>query len=334
MAQKTTEGVTIVFLGTGAMDVDNATDLVEEFISATISSDDDPVRFVFPATVDEFSDTMEELVDMAKQSDITYEVVTSTADKSRRRFTEIAASAAKTYHVADVYTQLEHILTESPRSVLEVLWDEEREEELKKIVGKFVDAGIDVRDLTDGNVRMGEEDETEDESEPSAEPAEPSEAVTTTSVEVISDAEEVPIYSRSELEAIARKEGRGAIKDISLKLGLPARKASATMIEAILDLQGEPEEDAQTVEVETDDLVEVANEIGEVADAVMEIADTEHELVVAIQEFPGRLHDVLDEFLTNLGKTVEGLVFNVAPEEPMAVEPEPEQPRRRLVRAH
>ena len=67
MAQKKSEGFTIGFLGTGAMDVDNATDLIEEFIESTITSDDDPVRFVFPLTTNEFSDTLGELVEMAKQ---------------------------------------------------------------------------------------------------------------------------------------------------------------------------------------------------------------------------------------------------------------------------
>ena len=50
MAKKVAEGVTIAFLGTGAMDVDNATDLIEDYIESAIASDDDgdPVRFVFP----------------------------------------------------------------------------------------------------------------------------------------------------------------------------------------------------------------------------------------------------------------------------------------------
>ena len=131
MAKKTAEGVTIAFLGTGVMDVDNATDLIEEFIESVITSDDDPVRFVFPLTSTEFSETLGELVEMAKQSDITYECITQSGDTPRRNFTDVASTAAKTYHVADVYTQMEQILTEAPTAILEVLWDSEREDDMR-----------------------------------------------------------------------------------------------------------------------------------------------------------------------------------------------------------
>jgi len=332
MAQKA-EGVTIGFLGTGTMDVDNATDLIEEFIEASITSEDDAVRFVFPLTTDEFSDTMEELVDMAKQSDITYEVITGTADKGRRRFTEIAGDAAKTYHVADVFVQMEQILSDSPTAILEVLWDKDREEDLGEIVGKFLDAGIDVRDLTDGNAPIAE---NEEENTEQAAPAQGVLDVESVEKEAEADEEELPIYARSDLEKLSRAD----IKDIALKLGLPPRKSSAAMIEEIMEAQGdaEPDEAPETPEEapeapEVAVVTEVVSVSVESAGPITEDTRAIRELVETIDRFPGRLHDVLDEFLTNLGKTVEGLVFNALPEQPMPVE-EPEASRpRRLVRA-
>ena len=325
MAQQTAEGVTIAFLGTGSMDVDKATDLIEEFIESTITSDDDAVRFVFPLTTDEFSDTMEELVDMAKQSDITYEVITSTSDKGRRRFTEIANDAAKNYHVADVFTQIEHILTESPRSILEVLWDKEREEDLGEIVGKFVDAGLDVRDLTDGNVAMAENDvETE-----TTEEAAPAQAVIDVQAveQEAEDEEELPIYARSDLEKMSRSD----VKDIALKLGLPPRKSSAAMIEEIMEAQGDEEPEEATETTEATVVTEVVAVTVESAGPITEDTRAIRELVDVVDRLPTRLHDVFDEAITSFAKTIEGLVFNATPEQPMSVG-EPSRPRR-LTRA-
>ena len=328
MAQKT-EGVTIAFLGTGAMDVDNATDLIEEFIESTIRNDDDPVRFVFPLTTDEFSDTLGELVEMARQSDITYEVITHTGDKAGRAFAEISGAAAKTYHVADVYTQMEQILTEASTSILEVLWDKEREDELSEILGKFVDAGVDVRDLTDGNAPIA----TNDEEEAGEEAAAPEEVVTVeaeTTVDEGTATDAEVVYARADLEKLSRAD----VKEIAVALGLPPRKSSAAMIEEIMEAQGGFEEEPEATAV-----TEVVLEAGQIlATATGElIADIgSAELADAIRAFPGQLHEVLDQFLTDLGKTVEGLIFNTTPAEPVAVE-EPEEhqpaPRRHLARA-
>jgi hypothetical protein len=330
MPQQKAEGVTIGFLGTGSMDVDSATDLIEEFIESVITSDEDPVTFVFPLTTDEFSDTMEELSEMAKKSDITYEVITSTSDKGRRRFTEIAGSAAKTYHVADVYTQMEHILTEAPRSLLEVLWDKEREEQLGEIVGKFLDAEIDVRDLTDGNSPMGEESEVQ-ETQAAASPA----VIDVQAVEKETDEEEeLPIYARSDLEKLSRAN----VKEIALKLGLPPRKSSAAMIEEIMEAQGEPEETEEAEEAEETAVIAVVAEEAETeivavaAIAAPPMTGNVSELVEALDRLPTRLHDVFDEAITSFAKTIEGLVFNAQPEQPMPVE-EPARRARRLVRA-
>ena len=131
MAKKAAEGVTIAFLGTGAMDVDNATDLIEEFIESIVASDDDPVPvFVFPLTSTEFSETLESnwWIWQSNRTSRT-NALPSRGDTPRRNFNDIASGAAKTYHVPDVYTQMEHILVEAPTAILEVLWDDSRDDE-------------------------------------------------------------------------------------------------------------------------------------------------------------------------------------------------------------
>lgn len=315
MAQKA-EGVTIAFLGTGAMDVDTATDLIEEFIDATISSDDDPVRFIFPLTTNEFSDTLGELVEMAKQSDITYEVITHTGDKGRRSFTDITGSASKTYNVADVFTQMEQILTEAPTAILEVLWDKERDDELTEIVGRFVDAGIDVKDLTDGNAPIAANDEEEVEEAT----VEAEEATGEEEAEEATEEAQV-VYARSDLEKLSRAD----VAEIVDKLGLPRRKATAAMVEEIMEAQGGFEEEPPGEETE-----EPGEEMT-VEVIAGEIELTTGTLTQAIERFPSALHGVLDDFLINLAKTIEGLIFNATPEDPMPME-QPPNPRR--LRAH
>jgi hypothetical protein len=85
-----------------------------------------------------------------------------------------------------------------------------------------------------------------------------------------------------------------------------------------------------------------AEEAGDVvaeAEAVVEaetVAEDQDAFLLALDSFGGRFSVMLDEFLTKLGATLEGVHFNLAPEQPMAVdEPEPAeepQPRRRIVR--
>lgn len=317
----TPEGVTVVFLGTGQMDIDTATDLIQEYIDANIS-EDEYVRFVFPLITDEFSDTMEDLVEMAKQSDITYEVVSNSADKGRRAFIEISNSAARTYSVADVLTQLEQMLTQAERSVLMVLWDKERVDDMSDMVGKFIDAGIDVRDLTEGLTRIGNEEEGEGEAEEPVE-AEASKPVVVAEEEPGDEDEgEIPVYARSDLEKLSRSD----IKEIALKLGLPPRKASATMIDEIMEAQGEPEEPQELPETPVD----VQEAIDVQTDGTAPLS-----FVEALDDFRGRLVADLEEFRVAFAQTLEGVVFNSKPEEPLDVESteQPPVPRRRLVRS-
>jgi hypothetical protein len=309
MAKKAAEGLTIAFFGTGAMDVDNATDLIEEFIEATIQSDDDSVRFVFPLTSPEFSETLGELVEMAKQSDITYECITQSGDTPRQNFNDIAGTAAKTYHVEDVYLQMERILTEAPVAILEVLWDQSRDDEMTRIVWQFIKAGIEVRDLTDGNtpvdIQWEEEEPTQlAETDESEEPADDAEVLT-----------------RAELTKMSWAE----IKEIAASLGLPPRKSSAAMINEIMG----PDEEAAEVMVTPEE----DEEPSQVTEVEMIFTNPKaSELVQILDQFPGRIHDVLDQFLTSLATTVEGLVFNGTPEEHIEKEEHVEKakPARRL----
>src|SRR5882672_4790479 len=322
---RTKEGVTIGFLGTGTMEnVDTAIDLIEEYIEANITSEEDPVVFVFPLTTNEFSETMEELVDMARKSDITYEVITSTSDKGRRSFTNITANAARTYHVADVFTQLEQILNDAPKALLEILWDDKRQDELSEIIRRFQDAGIEVLDLTDGNSPF-EVEEDEATAEPEATPAETEAQAVADSwaaQEPTEETETIPIYSRSELEVFAKKEGRGKIKGINVGLGLPPRKSTAAMIDQIMEAQGEADEapearaEARAETVEALEETFGAEPTLTVEEGTVPFPEFSGLMYEVLATFPSRLHDVLDEFLTSLGKTLEGVIFNATAEQP------------------
>jgi hypothetical protein len=310
MPRQQATGITIGFLGTGSMEVDEATGLIEEYCTKALQ-EDDPVTLVFPLTSGEFSDTMGDLVRMAKANDLSYQVVTNKEDKNRRAFVEIANDAAKTYHVADVFTQMESILSEAPRSALMVIWDDERSDELTRAITRFYDADIPVLDLSDGLTPLVLEN-GDDDSEPA---------------ETGGDEEEgeapAEAYAKSDLEKLSRDE----VKSIAASLGLPPRRSSAAMIDEILEAQGGYSEA----------VAEVAEVVEEIGDIVAVAAEADASLVEALEMFPGRVADVFDNFLTQLGITLEGVIFNATPEEPMAVEepePEPEKPaRRRLVRS-
>jgi hypothetical protein len=272
---------------------------------------------------------MDELVSMAVENKIAYEVITNAEDKARRRFTEIAGTAAKTYMVPDTLTQLENILVEAPRAVLFVLWDPERDDDMQRIVGKFVDSGVDTREWTDGLSPMGLEEEGEEE-EPAPEP------VNVQSTQVTSDgqgeeepATELPIYSRTDLKELSMND----LKGVAARYGLPPRKARETMINEIMDAQGgEVPEEAPESPVEPEEPSEppVAAEIApEALGGLQEVLESFG------NSFLQHLSDLLDEKLTDLGKTIEGVIFNMTPEPQAEPEPEPvpEQPQpRRLVR--
>lgn len=318
---KPPEGITIGFLGTGEMEADPATDLIEEFINESIKPEE-PAIFIFPLTQDEFSDTMGSLADMARKSKIRYEVITNSEDKKRRAFTTVVQSASNQYLATDVFTQMETILVEAPQSVLMVLWDEKRDDELQAIVGKFIDAGVRVMDLTNGLALLGVEEEgqegegpeDEDEDEDEDEGTDEAEAVAELEAEAAGEG-----YIRSEMEKMTHAQ----VKEIAVGMGLAPRKARENMILAILEAQGEsvavPEgavdTDAATI-VTTELIATEAN-----WDGLKEILD----------EFGSRFMEGLDDWLTKFSTAAEGFAFNTSPEEPMPVEEAP-APVRRLSR--
>jgi hypothetical protein len=320
--RQTPEGVTIGFFGTGSMDVDLGMNLMEEYIDANVKPEES-VRWVFLLTSDEFSDTQGEYVAMAKESDIAYEVIIKAGDKARRSFTEIANDAARSYSVEDPMMQLETILTDSARSALFVLWDKERTTEIEEILNGFIDAGIKCFDLTEGLAPLGveeEEAETQAVAEPKPAP-EPEEDEEESEGE---DEDEEEIFARSDLEKMSRDE----LKEIAGQLNIPPRRSSEAMIKDILAAQGEPPDQ---------EVAEVVPEVVAMAEAVVEAeAVVQDAFLTALDSFGERFSVMLDEFLTKLGTTLEGVAFNTTPEEPMAVEePEPDenpQPRRRIVR--
>ena len=154
--------------------------------------------------------------------------------------------------------------------------------------------------------------------EATEEPEEAAAAAAATDAEVV--------YSRSELAKMSRAE----VREISVTLGLAPRKSSAAMVNEILESQGWPDEG------EGEEVVVAAVEDEEETTAVTEVemvfaAPSSTELVQALDQFPDRLYGVLDQFLTDLGKTIEGVIFNgTTPEEPEQAQLQ--QPTRRLTR--
>jgi hypothetical protein len=323
---KPPEGITIGFIGTGEMEVDAATDLIEEYINEAIKPDE-PAKFVFPLTTAEFSDTLGGLADMARKSKITYEVVTNPDDKKKRTFMQIAQGAANQYLVTDVFTQMETVLVEAPNAVLMVLWDEKRDDELQGIVAKFLDAPIKVLDLTNGLAELGvdvngeaeeaPEEPEDEEGEDGEDEEEEEEAQEVRDLE----AEAVTIYARSALEKMNHAE----VKEIATGMGLAPRKARENMIIAILEAQGTPEE-APVASMGSQTLPDTSVDTGAAVaflTSLKEILDT----------FGSRFMTGLDDWLTKFSTAAEGFAFNTAPEEPMEVDEPEEAPRRpRLVR--
>jgi hypothetical protein len=323
---KPPEGITIGFVGTGEMEADAATDLIEEFINEAIPPDE-PAKFLFPLTTNEFSDTLGQLAEMARKSKITYEVVTNTEDKKRRAYLQIAQGAANQYLATDVFTQMETTLVEAPRAVVMVLWDEKRDDELQTIVGNFIDAGIKVMDLTNGLSVLGVEDEgtegealDEPDEEETDEGDDEAQAVAELEAEAVGEG-----YTRAALEKMSHAE----VKEISTSMGLPARKARENMIVAILEAQGSAEETTEAP-VRPQAVAVAAVDTGAVPGLLEGLKDI-------LDSFGSRFMTGLDDWLTKFSTAAEGFAFNTNPEKPMDVDDEPEAeeivPRRpRLVR--
>lgn len=325
---KAAEGITIGFLGTGEMEADPATDLIEEFINEAIPTSE-PAKFVFPLVSKEFSDSLAALADMARKSKIVYEVITTSEDKKRRAFQEAANGAAHTHLVTDVWTQMEQLLVDAPKSALFVLWDDKRDAELQDICFRFVDANVSVYDLTNGLARLsrdeGEEGEAPDGEEEEAEDEE-SVAAEADDEEPEEDEEEeaTTVWTRAQLE----RKSHADVKDIAVGLGLPPRKARENMIQAILEKQGTAEGASEAPE-EPQAAADGSVDTG----AAQEFLEG---LGGILEEFGNRFMTGLDEWLTKFSTAAEGFAFNTSPEEQMDVEEEKpqeeEQPRRRLVR--
>jgi len=328
MPRGKSQGITIGFIGTGEMEPDPATDLIEEFLTETVKSED-PVKFIFPLVLNEFSDSLAGLTEMARKSKITYEVITNTEDKKRRPFMQIAQAASNQYLVTDVFTQMETILVEAPNAALMVLWDDKRDAELQSIVAKFLDADIKVMDLTNGLAvlgveEQGEEEEEEQEEEEEEEEEEEGEDEAEPVRELEAEAVATALYTRPDL----MKLNHAQVKEVAVGMGLPARKAREAMIVAILEAQGGA---GDTVPVPVQPQVVTAGAV-DLTSANLFLGGLE----ITLNDFGKRFMEGLDDWLTKFSTAAEGFAFNTTPEEQMPDEEEEEQeeeiPRRRLFR--
>jgi hypothetical protein len=305
--------LTIGFFGTGAMDVEHGTTLIEEWIDARVKKED-KVRWVFVLTSDEFTQTLADYAASAKDFEIAYEVITKPDDKARRTFNEVGSDAAHIYNVDNPLLQMEQILKEASQSALFILWDDERNEEMERISGQFLDDEIEVYELSDALTPMGYDTD------------EPAEATVTS---IRSQPTEEPeagdgdLYSRTDLKEMSMQR----LKEVAASLGLGPRKSREAMVNEILAAQSgveEEQEEAETAEEPEPEPSPVAV-AAEVTENLDELLDRFSNTFVA------RMSDVFDTFLTDLAKTVEGIQFNLTPEVPQP-ETETEEPRRRVVR--
>jgi hypothetical protein len=204
-----------------------------------------------------------------------------------------------------------------------VLWDEKRDDELQAIVGKFIDAGIKVMDLTNGLAVLGVEEEGVEEAPDEEAPDEEEEDEGTDEAEAVAELEDeavdTDLYTRAALEKMSHAQ----VKDIAVeKMGLAPRKARENMIVAILEAQG-------TEEAAEAPVVAQAVAVGSV-DGVTATAFLAGFQGI-LDEFGERFMVGLDEWLTKFSTAAEGFAFNTNPEEPMPVEEE-EPPQRRIIR--
>lgn len=135
-------GMTIGFLGTGVMEVDAATLLLEEHINE-VAQLEEQIRFIFPLTTKEFSDSLWDLARMAKAARVPYEVITVVGHDVHA---EMLEGATRAYQVDDLWGQMEAILLQARQATLVVLGDD-RQQEIERIVHWFLKAGITVIDM-------------------------------------------------------------------------------------------------------------------------------------------------------------------------------------------
>jgi hypothetical protein len=277
----TPEGITIGFLGTGAMDVDAGMVLIQEYLDANIKPSES-VKWMFVLVDGEFTATLTEYVAIAKSSDIVYEVITRSSDTSKRAFVEMANDAAKVINVEDPILQLEQSLKEAPRSALFLLWDKERDtSEQEEMFSSFIDAGLDVRELTEGLIPMSFE---------GGEEAEPAAAADEDEGEAT---EEMEIFARTDLEKMSMDD----LKDIGAQLGVPPKKTRQAMVDLILAAQGEPEEAQEAPVPPGEPIAAVA-----VVETAVDVSATLQSFLSGLDEWANQLGGKFDDFLTRLDK--------------------------------
>lgn len=240
-------GVTIGFVGSGALDLNEVAEtLIVDFIDGRVT-EDDPVRWAFILTKDEFTDSLEELAKLSTRANIPYDVLTLPGDKPSRPQQTIQNKASRRYSVEDPTDHMVTYLQDAVDGVVFFLWDEKSEVTLNTTLVKFLNAGIPAFDLTDGLSPLDYPADYEAPAEGEAE----SEGGET-------DEEEAEVFSRSDLEGMEMPD----LKDIAKDLGITTRyRTPAPLIQAILDVQGEdttvePEPDVEEPEVVPEEVPE------------------------------------------------------------------------------
>jgi hypothetical protein len=311
--------VTIGFYGTGEIERVAASHLIEDYIAehAKDSDSTDSIRFLLPVSSNEWTDSLADVIDMAEVGRIPYEIFMSPSDRGAKSLGDVISSAARVHRVEDPLVKLRSTLNEAPGAALFVLWDNGRTEAMEVALGPFLDDGIKAFELTDGLAEMDFRAETVPGEEP--EPGEDEEGEEP--AEEAEEAEEEGLYTRDELSVLPLAD----LKAIGAQLGVPPKRATALMIDAILEAQGEPEEEPEEDQPEEDEPEEDEPEEAPVA---------LESLIAANGEFLDGLRQVFNAFLADFKDSLEGVRFNglaVVPETPSEAPEEPAaapRPRR------
>ena len=168
-------GLTIGFLGTGVVETELLENLLIDFINAAGVPEDAPITFIIPITDDGFTETLGEVYQVGKDSDLVIEaVISGPASKAPKSIKSYIDDAAKSHNVEEVGAHVISLLADAPNPVMFVLFDADDEEapaELEELILDAFEAGLTVHELTDGLAVL----QPEGEDEPEEEPEEPEE---------------------------------------------------------------------------------------------------------------------------------------------------------------
>jgi hypothetical protein len=296
MARRTRpRSLALGFLGGKEVDERLMVRLLDDMIQA---EDTASVKFLLPVTVQHYSDPLRRVVAYALAEDIPFEAVTDRASQAHKEIKEVLGKATKVHTVSRIPHKLVDFLATQANPKMLMLW--ENTEDAFTVLELVDQQQIDAFDLAQGLVPIewggepeqlqgelmteedldeteGEEDESEeyeDEGEDEGED-EPEDEEDEGEPELEADAEDDSLYSREDLEAL----DLDALKEICSvnDIEVPGQRPRAhSYVTAILEFQGNLEEQESETEAEETELTDEPEQEPEYAGADFEAMLKEH----------------------------------------------------------